>query len=141
MSANMLTDLDEDTFKHGGGIERLLLTSNWLANIHPRALTPLTSLQHLDLSDNYLERLMPAVLRPVERSLVTLSLAANPWNCACEVRELWTWLQDHLSRVPDPSALLCAQPKVCGGPFFVLFRFSCCPFLPLPVFSLSLLFF
>lgn len=111
----MLTGLDEATFRHSTGIERLLLSSNWLATIHPRALVPLTSLQHLDLSDNYLERLGTAVLRPVERSLTSLRLGDNPWNCGCEVREVWTWLQDHLSRVPDPAGLTCAQPKVSGG--------------------------
>lgn len=108
----MLTELMESTFKHGGGVEKLLLGSNWVTTIHPRAFAPLSSLRLLDLSHNYLEGLNTVVLEPVERSLGVLRLGGNPWNCGCEVSELWSWLQDHLSCVPSPEALACDLPKV-----------------------------
>lgn len=112
VSGNTLTELTEFTFRHGAGIESLLLGSNWITSVHPRALTPLKSLHHLDLSNNNLEGLNTASLEPVERSLKSVVLGGNPWNCGCEVSHLWSWLQDHLSRVLRPSTLICERPKV-----------------------------
>lgn len=111
-SRNMLTGVLEVTFKNGWGLEKVLLGSNWITTVHPRALQPLRNLRHLDLSENYLEQLDTAALEPIERSLETLLLEGNPWNCGCGVSGLWTWLHDHLSYVPDPTTLSCHLPKV-----------------------------
>lgn len=109
----MLIELLETTFKHGDGVEKLVLSSNWITSVHPRAFQPLTSLTHLDLSNNYLEGLNTVSLEPVERSLHTLKLGGNPWNCGCQMKELWSWLQDHLSYVDaDTVSLTCDMPKV-----------------------------
>ncbi|XP_071549840.1 uncharacterized protein [Panulirus ornatus] len=130
-SGNTLTELMESTFKHGDGVEKLLLGSNWITTIHPRAFVPLSSLKHLDLSHNYLEGLNTVVLEPVERNLESLRLGGNPWNCGCEVSELWSWLQDHLSCVPSPEALACDMPKALNGQSFLLMSSS--SFCPQPI--------
>ncbi|KAK3877252.1 hypothetical protein Pcinc_018050 [Petrolisthes cinctipes] len=130
-SGNTLTELLEFTFKHGAGIEDLLLGSNWITSVHPRSLVPLKNLRHLDLSNNNLEGLNTAALEPVERSLRSVELGGNPWNCGCEVSHLWSWLQDHLSRVPTPSTLICDRPKTLSGLSFLLLSSS--SFCPQPV--------
>ncbi|ROT62626.1 Toll-like receptor 3 [Penaeus vannamei] len=127
-SGNMLTELEESTFRHGSSMERLLLQNNWITTIHPRALAPLKSLQHLDLTNNYIEELNTVALKPVEKSLVTLKLGGNPWNCGCEVSELWSWLQDHLSYIPEPEVVKCELPKALQGHSFLLLSSSAfCP--------------
>ncbi|KAK8736846.1 hypothetical protein OTU49_004675 [Cherax quadricarinatus] len=67
-------------------------------------------------------------MEPVERNLETLQLDGNPLICGCGVKELWMWLQDHLSYVPDPTALTCSLPKVLSGLSFLLLSSSAfCP--------------
>ena len=111
-SGNKLTGLAQSSFKHSECLEELLLGGNWITTIHPRTFLPLTVLRRLDLSHNYLEELSVPPLEPLERNLEWLRLDGNPWRCGCRLSQLWTWLQDHISMIPDLRTLLCHLPKV-----------------------------
>lgn len=121
-SGNKLTGLTQSSFKHSECLEVLLLGANWITTIHPRTFLPLTTLRQLDLSNNYLEELSVAPLEPLERRLEWIRLDGNPWRCGCRLGQLWTWLQDHLSVVPNLHELICHLPKV--------FPMLCCCFFP-----------
>ncbi|XP_050690603.1 protein artichoke-like [Eriocheir sinensis] len=127
-SGNKLTGLAQSSFKHSECLEVLLLGANWITTIHPRTFLPLTTLRRLDLSNNYLEELSIAPLEPLERRLEWLRLDGNPWRCGCRMGQLWTWLQDHLSMVPDLRELICHLPKgLSGQPFLMLSSAMLCP--------------
>ena len=36
----------------------------------------------------------------------------NPWECECDLHDLWDWLQDHLSTVEQVNTLTCNAPQV-----------------------------
>ncbi|XP_063840109.1 protein artichoke-like isoform X1 [Scylla paramamosain] len=127
-SGNKLTGLAQSSFKHSECLEVLLLGANWITTIHPRTFLPLTALRRLDLSHNYLEELSVSPLEPLERSLEWLRLDGNPWRCECRLGQLWTWLQDHLSMVPDLRTLKCHLPEAFSGqPFLMLSSGMLCP--------------
>lgn len=120
-SGNKLTGLSQSSFKHSECLEELLLGGNWITTIHPRTFLPLTTLRRLDLSNNYLEELSIAPLEPLERKIEWLRLDGNPWRCGCRLSQLWTWLQDHLSVVPDLRGLTCHIPKVITASLLSIF--------------------
>ncbi|XP_066967259.1 chaoptin-like [Macrobrachium rosenbergii] len=128
ISGNMLTELDETTFKHAEGLEEVILRDNWITSIHPKALEPLTHLKVLDLSQNNVEVLQPAILAAVERTLDTYRIDGNPVICGCETLELWSWLQNHPAEVKHPNSIYCDLPeRLRGQPFLQLSASAFCP--------------
>ncbi|KAK7085438.1 hypothetical protein SK128_027135 [Halocaridina rubra] len=130
-SGNMLTELDENVFKHTPGLEELLLGDNWITSIHPEAFVPLSSVKVLDLSHNNLEILRPPILAPIERTLEAIELDGNPITCGCETVELWTWLHNHPAQVKHPHAVICDLPETLRSQSFL--HLSASAFCPQPL--------
>ncbi|XP_068228417.1 protein artichoke-like [Palaemon carinicauda] len=128
ISSNMLTELDESTFKHTEGLEEVILRDNWITTLHPKALEPLVHLKVLDLSQNNVEVLQPAILSAVERTLETYRIDGNPVICGCETLEFWSWLQNHPTEVKHPNSIYCDLPeRLRGQPFLQLSASAFCP--------------
>lgn len=94
---NRLESIQPDAFQGLTSLRLLQLEGNRLQQLHPSTFTTFTvlahfhisTLQHLQLSDNGLQSL-PRRLVETMPQLEALYLHGNPWSCDCNMR----WLQD-----------------------------------------------
>ncbi|KAI1280410.1 Insulin-like growth factor-binding protein complex acid labile subunit [Halotydeus destructor] len=113
LSHNRLTRVD--SFGHlGETMQLIVLANNMIGWIAANAFQNLTSLETLDMSNNFITHLQDSLFTPVEVSLETILLSGNPLHCDCRLLSLWQWLQDHtrylIGHDRDSSGLLCIQP-------------------------------
>ncbi|KAJ8012990.1 hypothetical protein DPEC_G00048630 [Dallia pectoralis] len=103
----------------------LRLQGNQLIQLHPQAFCTvsllqtfcLSSLRHLDLSNNSLTVLPRDMLRNAPL-LESLALQTNPWTCDCSMAWLQAWSTSH------PGVLKClgTQCPVCASPSHLMER-------------------
>jgi len=73
--------------------------------IHNFAFNNLPNVTSIELSNNILETLQPAVFEANTR-LFSLELGSNRWNCDCGLRAFATWMSNRFDKVGD-AVLLC----------------------------------
>uniref|UniRef100_A0A667Z3M2 SLIT and NTRK like family member 3 n=1 Tax=Myripristis murdjan TaxID=586833 RepID=A0A667Z3M2_9TELE len=90
---NVIKRIESGAFRHLHKLRVLILNDN-LIPVLPSYLFRSVSLTHLDLRGNRLKTLpYKGTLEYVGRSLMEIQLEENPWNCACEIVQLKTWLE------------------------------------------------
>lgn len=99
LSYNNLTQLGAGAFRSAGRLVRLSLANNSLAGVHEAAFETLESLQVLELNGNNLRRLNVAALAALP-ALRSLRLDGNPWLCDCDFAQLFSWIQENMSKLP-----------------------------------------
>ncbi|RWS30041.1 chaoptin-like protein [Leptotrombidium deliense] len=136
VSYNRLTRVD--TFGHlGQSVKSIYLHNNIIAWIANNAFQNLSSLQVLDLHNNFLSHFGEAIFAPIEVSIETLFLAGNPIHCDCKLLDIWEWLQDHSRIIPSSERdkeLLCVQPEKLRE--HLVFSLHPVDFCPVPLISL-----
>lgn len=114
LSSNRISKVD--TFGHlGESLQFVSVKDNIIGWVAANAFQNLTSLERLDLRNNFVTHLNDALFTPIEVSLESLLLAGkcppsvmcrdvftnefcgtgNPFHCDCRLLSLWEWLQDH----------------------------------------------
>ncbi|KAG9272874.1 SLIT and NTRK-like protein 3 [Astyanax mexicanus] len=90
---NVIKRIESGAFRNLHKLRVLILNDN-LIPVLPSTLFRSVSLTHLDLRGNRLKNLpYQGTLEYVGRSLMEIQLEENPWNCACEIVQLKSWLE------------------------------------------------
>lgn len=88
-----LTYIPQNALNSFSNITKLLLAGNNLAITSDTSLSFLNNLpliEHLDLSLNKLTTISPSNLQN-NYELKTIKLTGNPWQCNCNIVNLWQW--------------------------------------------------
>ncbi|XP_069474586.1 SLIT and NTRK-like protein 3 isoform X3 [Ambystoma mexicanum] len=90
---NVIKRIESGAFRNLSKLRVLILNDN-LIPLLPLNLFRSVSLTHLDLRGNRLKILTyRGMLDHIGRSLMEIQLEENPWNCACEIVQLKSWLE------------------------------------------------
>uniref|UniRef100_A0A1B6CHW6 LRRCT domain-containing protein n=1 Tax=Clastoptera arizonana TaxID=38151 RepID=A0A1B6CHW6_9HEMI len=92
-----LTYIPRNALYSFGNITKLLLAGNNLAMFSASSLSFLNNLpllEHLDLSLNKLTTMTPENLKE-NYYLKSLKLIGNPWQCDCNIVNMWYWASIH----------------------------------------------
>jgi Leucine-rich repeat (LRR) protein len=100
LSKNIITDLPTDMFSELQELRELRLDQNQLTRL-PRSYTLYAELEELHLHNNNLTWLPYWLMRQLRHapSLRLVTLADNPWQCDCRLRDLATFLRSNKSNV------------------------------------------
>ncbi|GJQ77296.1 hypothetical protein Trydic_g20718 [Trypoxylus dichotomus] len=121
VSHNLVTRLDEDTFRGIKGLKTLKLSYNNIESIHLRTFSFIDSLQVVYLSGNLLERIDFEIRNSLKTidvsfnrlsylsltdstSLWIMSVYPNPFECNC-LREFWKFTSKKRIQILDSRAL------------------------------------
>ncbi|KAM6948704.1 leucine-rich repeat-containing protein 52-like [Aplochiton taeniatus] len=136
---NSITDISASTFKNLRKLTFLDLSFNKLMEIDNRALSPLSSLVMLRLTDNpRLSEIQPEAfaknnalqLLDLSRNnlsvfnisfmiklpnLRSMGLSGNPWKCNCDNEDLCLWVHLEQFKFPEEAQTVCSFPNNMRG--------------------------
>uniref|UniRef100_A0A8C4Q3J7 SLIT and NTRK-like family, member 3a n=1 Tax=Eptatretus burgeri TaxID=7764 RepID=A0A8C4Q3J7_EPTBU len=108
---NLVKEIEAGVFRPLPKLRVLLLNDNLIRYLPAGLFFGLTSLRHLDLRANHLRHLpTPSLLSPIAFPHAQIRLDDNPWNCACSLVPLRTWLT-------RSSSLALLGDVLCDSPF------------------------
>ncbi|XP_073399773.1 leucine-rich repeat-containing protein 19 [Dendrobates tinctorius] len=132
---NSITRLINQYFTALSTLEVLILKNNNITSVEQMALAGLKNLKILDLSFNLITQLPGNIQIPSLdlqtfnlqsnslsnldikealkdlKSLPTLTLSGNPWNCTCSLISLSLWLNTNTVILENEESTLCAAPN------------------------------
>uniref|UniRef100_A0A3Q2DH01 LRRCT domain-containing protein n=1 Tax=Cyprinodon variegatus TaxID=28743 RepID=A0A3Q2DH01_CYPVA len=85
LNCNQIEVLKESDLKRLTNLKSLKLNGNRIQTIYPESFSFQSVMVDLDLSENRLTRL-PLQMMASLRSLTSISLHGNPWNCSCDAQ-------------------------------------------------------
>ncbi|KPP76367.1 Trophoblast glycoprotein-like [Scleropages formosus] len=92
-------------------LQRLDLSGNQLRTIPLDTFETLSSLEALDLTNNSFQTIgKENITKLSEHKAIRVYLAANPFECNCELQSLYFWLKNG-SQCVDAHRLLCWEPE------------------------------
>ncbi|XP_072182305.1 toll-like receptor 8 [Diadema setosum] len=90
---NRLRFIPKGFFMDTVQLQRLFLDENRLQSLDGNLFQYVENLTFLKLSDNDLVMLDHNIFEPVQKTLLTLFLERNPWNCNCSLKWLPKWIK------------------------------------------------
>ncbi|KAM4577837.1 uncharacterized protein V3H82_007403 [Fundulus diaphanus] len=130
LSSNRIEALNESDLKGLANLWKLKLNGNRIQTVHPGSFSSQDQLAVLDLSENRLTRLPRQVFTSL-KSLTSIGLYGNPWNCSCDAQDFVDSLRElSSSLLADLANVTCETPEhLRGRP---LLNLSVCPTTPAP---------
>ncbi|XP_053707690.1 protein phosphatase 1 regulatory subunit 29 [Synchiropus splendidus] len=111
---NKLTNLTEGMMRGLGRLQCLFLQHNLIEAIAHNAFWECLSLSSIDLSSNKLARIDPSTFTSLNH-LMVCELAANPFNCGCDLYSFLTWLESFNNVTHTYDRLQCETPREMYG--------------------------
>lgn len=112
---NNISSLSRDNMSLSqSNISEIHARNNSIRKIYPENLP--RTLQMLDVSHNKLSFLNESVLHRINatKSLQTLYLAQNPWECACEAKGFLSFVRSNYMKIVDNGLMKCANGALLG---------------------------
>ncbi|XP_015251042.1 PREDICTED: uncharacterized protein LOC107098095 [Cyprinodon variegatus] len=115
LNCNQIEVLKESDLKRLTNLKSLKLNGNRIQTIYPESFSFQSVMVDLDLSENRLTRL-PLQMMASLRSLTSISLHGNPWNCSCDAQAFIASLKElDTSHLVNPESITCATPSQLEG--------------------------
>ncbi|XP_014256430.1 leucine-rich repeats and immunoglobulin-like domains protein 1 isoform X2 [Cimex lectularius] len=108
LAHNRIVTVAEASLAHLPNLKSLDVSNNFLRAITPDLVRSLTGLEELKLDDNDISMITNGVLAPL--NLKEISLADNPLNCDCNLKDFADWLKKSNVTKESKSSAVCATP-------------------------------
>ncbi|XP_069487641.1 toll-like receptor 3 isoform X2 [Ambystoma mexicanum] len=125
---NGLDEIPEGAFKGLSKLMYLEMQYNMLNLLKPLLFHDQASLKSLNLQKNLVTSVEEVVFQPIFKTLETLYMASNPFDCTCEsIAYFLNWLNTTKANVPELSSkYICNTPPKYNGISVMKFDISPC---------------
>ncbi|XP_044517447.1 toll-like receptor 4 [Gracilinanus agilis] len=121
-----LERISHETMNSLHQLQVLDLSHNKLQTFDPLICMPLLNLQVLNCSSNSITALNGENLQELSRTLISIDLSDNPFDCVCDHQIFFQWVKEHTHLLNRSKPMNCQTPSHMKDVSVLLFDDSTC---------------